>query len=222
MDSMSTQQAQPGAYPFSADFLKACMDQSSAFQELFARLADKSADWPAASLPLLAPWKELIDKLGSAPPDLLANAMPALGLSREYQHIGSRLLELNTQFQQRGALLAQHSAAVMQDAFHLLRKRLEADGALLKTPTDLYDAWIECAEECYSQVARSDAFAGLFAELCNISSAMKVERGKLIEQIARHLDLPSRAEIDSLNRQIRALSAAMPARAARRRKRSSP
>jgi hypothetical protein len=49
----------------------------------------------------------------------------------------------------------------------------------------------------------------LLADLCNISSAMKVERGKLTEQLARHLDLPSRAEVDSLHRQVRALTAAL-------------
>jgi hypothetical protein len=53
----------------------------------------------------------------------------------------------------------------------------------------------------------------LLAELCNISSAFKVERGKLTEQIARHLDLPSRAEVDTLHHQVRALRLAMRAAA---------
>jgi hypothetical protein len=223
---MSASEAQPGAYPFSADFLKAGMDQAGAFQELFARLFDQSAALPEASMPLLAPWKEFIDGLGLGPgfmgngtfkpEDIVANVMPALGLSREYQETGGRLLELSKHFQLRCRELTQLGVNVMQDAFHVMRKRIEADDSLLKSPSDLYDAWIECAESCYGQVARGDAFAGLLAELCNISSAMKVERGKFIEQIARHLDLPSRAEVDTLNRQVRVLTAAMQRAAAPR------
>jgi hypothetical protein len=38
-------------------------------------------------------------------------------------------------------------------------------------------------------------------------SAFKLERGKLLEALARHLDLPSRAEVDSLHRQVRDLTA---------------
>jgi hypothetical protein len=62
----------------------------------------------------------------------------------------------------------------------------------------------------------------LLAELCNISSAFKVERGKLSEQIARHLDLPSRGEVDSLHRQVRALKDSMRAAAAASARSPSP
>jgi len=89
-----------------------------------------------------------------------------------------------------------------------MKKRVDASPLTPKSPADLYDAWIDCAEDAYHQAAHSDSFARLLAELCNISSAMKVERGKLTEQLARHLDLPSRGEIDSLHRQVRALTAA--------------
>ncbi len=94
----------------------------------------------------------------------------------------------------------------MQDAFHVLKKRLDEAPPAHKSPADLYDAWIDCAEGTYAQAAHSERFARLLAELCNISSAFKVERGKLTEQIARHLDLPSRAEVDTLHRQVRALT----------------
>ncbi|HEY2675734.1 MAG TPA: poly(R)-hydroxyalkanoic acid synthase subunit PhaE [Steroidobacteraceae bacterium] len=172
-----------GGFPFSADFLKVWIEQVAA------------ATSPAA------PWTALND--------MFPSTSPALGLSREYQEIGAKLLELGQQFQRRCAELTQQSAAVMQDALQILKQRTEADQALLKSPPDLYDEWIDCAESCYAQAARGDAFASLFAEICNIASAIKVERGKLVEQMARQLDLPSRAEVDTLNRQLRVLSAAL-------------
>jgi class III poly(R)-hydroxyalkanoic acid synthase PhaE subunit len=224
---MSAPGASFGAHPFSAGFLKAWIDQASAFQDLLARLADQTSAGlpPSMPPPQLAPWKDFVDGLGmgSFNPSEMFPGAPALGLSREYQETVRRLLDLSRQFQQRYAEFAQQNAAVMQDAFHVMKKRLDAAPLALKSPAELYDAWIDCAEGAYTQTAHSESFARLLAELCNISSAMKVERGKLTEQLARHLDLPSRAEVDSLHRQVRALTTAMrakpskPARTARKR-----
>ncbi len=180
---------------------------------MFARLAEQSsAAMPAAMLsPLLAPWKDFVDGMGMGgfdPAQMIPGAA-ALGVSREYQEIAGRLLELSKQFQQRYAEFAQQNAAIMQDAFQVMKQRLAAAPPALKSPAELYDAWIDCAEGAYHQAAHGDRFARLLAALCNISSAFKVERGKLTEQIARHLDLPSRSEIDTLHRQVRALTDAM-------------
>jgi hypothetical protein len=205
--------------PFSStvgtDFLKAWVDQAGAFQDLFARLANQaSSAVPPSSMPppLLAPWKSFVDGMGiggTFDPAKMFSGAPALGLTREYQETAARLDELSKQFQLRYAEFAQQNATIMQDAFQVLKKRLDAGPPDAKSPADLYDAWIDCAENSYAQAAHSDAFARLLAELCNISSAFKVERGKLTEQIARHLDLPSRAEVDTLHRQVRALKDAM-------------
>jgi Poly(R)-hydroxyalkanoic acid synthase subunit (PHA_synth_III_E) len=200
----------PGTFPFSADFLKVWMDQAGAFQDLFAKLVDKSAPVTMPS----EPWKAFIDGLGTGFGDSSVHAIPPLGLSREYQETGARLLDLGKQFQQRCGELTQQSSSVMQDALQIMQKRIEAKESLLTSPADLYDEWIDCAEGCYAQVARGDDFARLFAELCNIASAIKIERGKLAERIARQLDLPSREEVDTLNRQVRLLAAAAASAAA--------
>jgi class III poly(R)-hydroxyalkanoic acid synthase PhaE subunit len=196
----------------SSEFLKAWVDQAGAFQEMFARLVDQSGAGmpPSMPPPLLAPWKDFVDRMGMGgfDPQMFAGA-PALGMSREYQETAARLLDLSKQFQQRYAEFAQQNAAIMQDAFQVMKKRLDAAPQAPESPADLYDAWIDCAEGTYAQAAHSERFARLLAELCNISSAFKVERGKLTEQIARHLDLPSRAEVDTLHRQVRALKEAM-------------
>ena len=209
---MSAQGPFSSANPFSAGFLKAWVDQAGVFHDMLARLADLSTSAMPLSMPspLLAPWKDFADKMGMGgfDPTMFAGT-PALGWSREYQETAARLVELAKQFQQRYAEFTQQNATILQDAFQVLKKRLDEAPQTSKAPADLYDAWIDCAEGAYAQAAHSDAFARLLAELCNISSAFKVERGKLSEQIARHLDLPSRAEVDTLHRQVRALSEAM-------------
>ena len=171
----------------------------------------------------LAPWKDFVEKMGMGGFDPQTfPGIPALGVSREYQETAARLLELSKQFQQRYAEFAQQNAAIMQDAFQVMKKRLDAAPPAPSSPTELYDAWIDCAEGTYAQAAHSERFARLLAELCNISSAFKVERGKLTEQIARHLDLPSRAEVDTLHHQVRALKLAMRAAAPRAAKAAAP
>jgi len=214
------------AHPISSGFLKAWVDQAGAFQEMFARLVDQStaAAPPSMASPLLAPWKNFVDGMGMGGfnPEQMFPGAPALGLSREYQETAARLLDLSKQFQQRYAEFAQQNAAIMQDAFHVLKKRFDEAPSAGRTPAELYDAWIDCAEGTYAQAAHSERFARLLAELCNISSAFKVERGKLTEQIARHLDLPSRAEVDTLHHQVRALKLAMRAAAPRAAEAAAP
>jgi class III poly(R)-hydroxyalkanoic acid synthase PhaE subunit len=214
---MSSQGPFGGASPLSAGFMNAWIDQAGAFQEMFTRLGEQSsAAMPASMLsPLLAPWKDFVDRMGTGgfDPAQMFPGAPALGLSREYQETAARLLELSKQFRQRNAEFTQQNATIMQDAFQVMKKRLEAAPSAPKSPAELYDTWIDCAEGTYHQAAHSDSFARLLAELCNISSAFKVERGKLTEQIARHLDLPSRAEVDTLHQQVRELKLAMRAAA---------
>jgi class III poly(R)-hydroxyalkanoic acid synthase PhaE subunit len=213
---MSAQGPFSSAHPFSSGFLKAWVDQAGVFQDMFARLADQStAAMPASMLPPhLAPWKDFVEKMGMGGFDPQTfPGIPALGLSREYQETATRLLDLSKQFQQRYAEFAQQNTAIMQDAFQVMKKRFDAAPPAPSSPAELYDAWIDCAEGTYAQAAHSERFARLLAELCNISSAFKVERGKLTEQIARHLDLPSRAEVDTLHHQVRALKLAMRAAA---------
>src|SRR5258708_24927463 len=102
---MSAPGASIGAHPFSAGFLKAWVDQASAIQDLFARLADQTSAGlpPSMPPPHLAPWKAFVDGLGMGrfnPAELMPGA-PALGLTREFQENARRLIELDQIFPQR-------------------------------------------------------------------------------------------------------------------------
>jgi polyhydroxyalkanoate synthase subunit PhaE len=188
-------------------FLKAWDDYAAACQTLFERLSDGSAAQSGAvPLPFLGPWKDFAANLGLRT-DGFASHLPALGLSREYQEIVRRMLDLGERFQRGCADFAQAGAEIGKNAWAAMQKRSAGDAALLGSPAALYDAWIDCAEDAFARAAHSEPFARLLADLCNLLSAFKLERGKLLEALARHLDLPSRAEVDSLHRQVRVLTA---------------
>jgi class III poly(R)-hydroxyalkanoic acid synthase PhaE subunit len=187
---------------------------------LFERLSNPAAAAGGAAMPLafLGSWKDFAASLGmrpdaapgeiSNPEDKFASLFPALGYSREYQEIARRMLELTGQFQRRYAEFLQHSADIGQSAFQATQRRASKDDTLLASPAAIYDAWIDCAEEAYAQAAHGEPFARLLADLCNILSEFKIERGKLLEALARQFDWPSRAEVDSLHRQVGILRSA--------------
>lgn len=218
-------------------FLKAWADHVTACQSLFEHVIDKSSGKTAAPMPLpfVALWAEYAGSLGMSgktqepfkPDSLFANALPALGSSREYQEIGRRVLDLSRRFQQRHAEFLEQGARVAQNAMNAIQKRSDADATLLSSPVALYGAWIDSAEQAYAQAAHDEGFARLLGDLFNILSSLKIERGRLLEHVARHLDLPSRGEVDSLHRQVRHLTSALrqtaspPATAARKKSRKS-
>jgi class III poly(R)-hydroxyalkanoic acid synthase PhaE subunit len=207
-------------HPEAPAYLKAWDDYVSACQTLFERLSDPAAAAGGAAMPLafLGSWKDFAASLGmrpdaapgdiSNPEDKFASLFPALGYSREYQEIGRRMLELTGQFQRRYTEFLQHSADIGQSAFQATQRRASKDDTLLASPAAIYDAWIDCAEEAYAQAAHGEPFARLLADLCNILSEFKIERGKLLEALARQFDWPSRAEVDSLHRQVGTLRSA--------------
>lgn len=195
-------------------FLKAWNDYIAASQAI-------SEQPGAAPLPIFGAWADFAKSLGMQFDlnDPLAHVAPALGWGREYQVIMQRLQEIGAQFQRRYTEFLKLGAEVSEQALRSAQRRVAADPQLASSPADAYEAWIDSAETAYAQAAHSETFSRSLGELCNLLSSFKIERGKLLDSLARHLDLPSRAEVDSLHRQVRDLSAAVRApkpRAARK------
>src|SRR6202051_2046693 len=214
-------------YPRTLPFLKAWDTYVATSQNLFERLSDGSAAHAGRPMPpgCLRQWGDFPASLGMRsdfpageqfkPEDLFGSHLPAFGYSREYQETGRRMQDLAAQFQRRCADFAQQGVDIGQIALQAIQQRSSGDPTMLSSPAALYDAWIDGAEEAYARAAHGEQFARLLAELCNILSAFKIERGKLLEALARHLAWPSRAEVDSVHHQVRVLTAAAKAAAAK-------
>ena len=206
---------QSGSSPASS-FLKAWDEYVAASQVMLERFKNPAAGGATIPLPFFGAWQQFAQSMGMNshfgtganfnPEDMFAHAAPALGLTREYQTIAQRMAELGSQFQRRYAEFLQQSAGITEQALQAVQKRAGAEPHLAASPAAAYDAWIDSAEAAYAQAAHGDAFAQSLGELCNLLSACKVERGKLLEALAKHLDLPSRAEVDSLHRKVQELT----------------
>lgn len=165
---------------------------------------------PTGALPFAGAWQQFASSMGmGADVSTGQFLLPALGASREYQVIAQRMLDLSVRFQRAYAEMLQAGNEINQQALRSAHARAPPIAALHDDPIALYDAWIDGAEEAYGHVVHGEAFGRLFGELCNILSGFKVERGKLLEAFARHLDLPTRAELDSLHRQVQDLDRAL-------------
>ena len=100
---------------------------------------------------------------------------------------------------------ARVQAAIAADAARRFAARLVAPDA----PTTLratFDAWIEAAEAAFQSHARSDAFVAAQARLLNEFVAQRARQQALLERAARAAGMPTRAEVDALYDELRALS----------------
>jgi hypothetical protein len=132
--------------------------------------------------------------------------LPALGMAREHTQIWRdfaaaqaecRLLEQEL----RAALLQ-----VQHEALDLLEQRTrerDISQRPIASYRELYNLWVECAEQVYSKVAHSEAYSMLQAKLGNASMRVRGHQQKVIEHALRQFDLPTRSEINSMHLQLR-------------------
>ncbi len=143
--------------------------------------------------------RALSDMLGRLPP---------IGIAREHTEAWRELAATQAECQQlerelRGVLLG-----VQGDALNLLEERVrerQAGDQPITGYRDLYDLWVECAEQVFAKVAHSDAYGKLQAELGNASMRLRSHHQRVVEYGLRQLDLPTRSEMNTVHLQIRAL-----------------
>jgi hypothetical protein len=172
------------ANPASAPYIKACEDYLRVHQAMFEQFNNRTAPAAAFGVPpaFLDSWKSLAQSMGAQ------IGAPALGPAREHLQIVQKMTDLGLQFQLKYAEFTAHLAGIPQPGA----------GAS-------YEEWIDSAETAYATLAHGATFARLLGDLCNTLNALKVQRGKLLEYFSRQLDLPTRAEVDSLHQQVREL-----------------
>jgi class III poly(R)-hydroxyalkanoic acid synthase PhaE subunit len=153
-----------------------------------------------------APWSGT-DASSSAPTSLFD--APAFGATREHQQRAQRILEATQRIDAAQRRLQRLWSDVIREA------ATKFVGQLTSSPADanpeswrkLYDTWIDCAEDAYARTAHGEAFCQAQAELVNASSQWRQEQQASIEHWLKTFDLPTRGEINSLMRRLRAVEA---------------
>ncbi len=130
---------------------------------------------------------------------------PTFGLAREAQERQQKLARaLAEQAEaERGyqALLLKASQLALSKFEGKLAER-DAPGRQVRSGRELYDLWIDAAEEGYAEVAMSPEFRSAYAAM--VAAQMKVRQGiqKEVELLSGQFGMPTRSEVDSAHRRI--------------------
>lgn len=160
-------------------------------------------------------WQSLMQAPGAwaagPGPKVASPEFAALGLTRERQEAWQKFSRLLTRLQDVQTQLAAQWLKIGAETTKKFAARVGAAGTdapgSMKSIKNLYDLWIECAEEVYGGVAHSPEYARLIADLANSSNAVRAEQQRELESWARQFDLPTRAEVNSLHQQVKQLRA---------------
>ncbi|MGP8032520.1 MAG: poly(R)-hydroxyalkanoic acid synthase subunit PhaE [Steroidobacteraceae bacterium] len=113
--------------------------------------------------------------------------------------------------------LTQHWSEIANSAAQRFMARMRTAGRTDLTAESalaLYETWVQCAEEAYGATVRREDFSRLQAQLTNTAMALLLAQRRQAEALARAWGLPTRAEADALQRQIRELRQQLEERAA--------
>lgn len=118
-----------------------------------------------------------------------------------YERFGQALIAL----QDAQARLARLWSDALREAALAFADRRVDPAALAQPPIEVYDAWIDQAEAAYARVARGEAYCAALADFMQAQADLRTAQRALIERFARELDLPTRAELNSVHRAVQAL-----------------
>lgn len=144
--------------------------------------------------------------------DLLAR-LPALGLAREHTEAWRDLMAAQAETQQLEQELRAVWTKVQTDALAMLeqmireRKEQAAAGTApsIEDYRELYNLWVECGEKVFAQVAHSEAYCKLQAQVGNAAIRLRACQQAVIERSLKQLDLPTRSELNTVHKQMREL-----------------
>jgi hypothetical protein len=212
--------ATPGAFGF-APFALAAERFKQAAQSFLNVGADATTPAPADAARAFAdslreqfegfvraPWTS--DGGGAPAGAAAAVQAPAFGGTREHQQRWQRAADAWRRMEEAQRRLQRLWSDALRDAATAFAARgapqartaAPASAAALQ---DLYDAWIDCAEEAYARMAHGEAFCDAQADFVNASSQWREAIQESIEHWSKPLDLPTRSEVNSLTRRLESL-----------------
>ncbi|GAB4351553.1 MAG: class III poly(R)-hydroxyalkanoic acid synthase subunit PhaE [Gammaproteobacteria bacterium] len=172
----------------------------------------------AASL-ALAPgyWEKMFSGGGRNETDLrnqggALSEWPALGATREWQLHWKEGLSRSEAWREAWQRYAAKLVEVGVLALDYLYERLVEAGETgrpLTTLRQLYDLWVDCAEEAHAEIAGTPDFGRIQADVINKAVALKRHLQQTVEQTAKACDLPTRSEMDAAHRAIKELREAL-------------
>lgn len=129
-----------------------------------------------------------------------------IGYFREHQAHAQELIKA---LDEQGRVAAQLSGAIARvhaDALEALAAKTAAlaqSGESVDDTRRLYSLWIESAEQAFAQHARGELFGRLQGDWVNACLRVRIAQQSIAEELLKALDLPTRAELNSVHRRLK-------------------
>ena len=131
-----------------------------------------------------------------------------IGYFREHLEHAQDLARALDEYRRVATQMANTIAHIHADALEKLAAKVQSHssaGEVVKDTKRLYNLWIEAGEQSFSQHALGEAFGRLQGELVNAGLRVRVAQQTIAEQFLKSLDLPTRAELNSVHKRLKEL-----------------
>jgi class III poly(R)-hydroxyalkanoic acid synthase PhaE subunit len=138
--------------------------------------------------------------------------LPAFGLAREHQERWQALARAMAEYQEQSNRYQALIFGASREAFERFQGKLaerEEPGRQIESARQLYDLWIDAAEEAYADAALSPQFREVYGNMVNAQMRVRALVQGEVERMAAQLGMPTRSEVRSLEKAVHELRRAM-------------
>jgi class III poly(R)-hydroxyalkanoic acid synthase PhaE subunit len=127
---------------------------------------------------------------------------PAIGYMRENQEQTQTLAKLIIDYQQAlhdyVATYGEIGIKCVETLQQHVQRRAE-EGKSVGSLRDMYDLWVDSCEEAYGEYVSTDEYVEIYGSLVNSLMAVKRHGTMMVDEVLGALNMPTRAEIDTLH-----------------------
>jgi polyhydroxyalkanoate synthase subunit PhaE len=136
-------------------------------------------------------------------------ATPAIGYHRESQEQLQRAAQLALNYQRTLQEYAAFHGKLTITVWERLAKSVMAraqEGKSINSLRELYDLWVDSAEEAHMEFAMTSEFADIYGRMVNALMALKHHSQNMVDEMATAMNLPTRKGMESLQYRQQELS----------------
>ena len=131
----------------------------------------------------------------------------ALGPAREWQIAMEDVYKAADRFRSAQEVMSKHTLSTFEGANERFWRDMGKGDDELNTLKEIYDYWVNCAEEEYYENVMSDEYSRDFGEAINSQADFKVKFTALVDRFLEMLNIPNRREINGIIEQLATIEA---------------
>ena len=122
----------------------------------------------------------------------------AIGPAREWQIAVQDVMSAAERYRHAQTRMHQHTAATFDGASKQFWQELGHGEGELTSIREVYDFWVNCAEDAYAKIVMTDDYSRDFGESINSQANLKLKFGALLNRFFEMLNIPNRREMDGV------------------------